>query len=201
MRPYRIRIKHMIQNIFLIKLRIFIMRLTLVFSTVLLGACGAGSFVAATYVAGSMTSSERINPQIELQDLSKESDPDRWVHHPETRIRRCMLMHAVEYGTAEQFRELLKNGANPKRCKGGPDILFDALLTRAAVQRVGFVDGNRNLQLDAEFLEVFREYKIRPANIQRFLSEAQSRGSVTGINYAINDLGANPNLKYTPPGK
>lgn len=178
------------------------MRLMVLFSTaLLLSACGAGSFVAATYVAGSMTSSERIDPQIELRDLSRESDPDRWVYHPQTGVRRCMLMHAVEYGTAEQFRELLKNGANPKRCDGGPDRLLDALLSRAAVQRVGFVDGNRNLQLDAEFLEVFRERKIRPANTQRFLSEAQSRGSVAGINFAINDLDANPNLINAPIGE
>lgn len=132
-----------------------------------------------------------VDPKVELQNLGRESDPNRWVD--QARNRRCVLMLAIEYGTAEQFRELLKNGAIPKRCDGGPDRLLDALLYRAAVQRVGFVDGIRNLRLDTEFLEVFREYQVRPVNVQRFLSEAARRQSVAGVVYAVKDLGAEPN--------
>jgi ankyrin repeat protein len=101
-----------------------------------------------------------------------------------------MLMHAATYGTAPAIRELLKNGADPKRCDGGTDRLLDSVLYRASYER--FM-GNSNTQLDGDVIEVFREFKIRPADAQRFLSQAVRNQSIAGIVYAVKDLGADVN--------
>lgn len=112
---------------------------------------------------------------------------------PVYRTKQCMLAQALRYGTAEQFREILKIGADPKRCDGGVDKLFYDVISIAHQHRNGITQGKPNPQLDKDFLDVLREFKIRPNNVQNFLSDAARLQSIYGIAYAIKELGANPN--------
>lgn len=171
-----------------------VMSFFLILGLPLLNACSSDAMIITALAIGPrFPSEERIPPEVELNHLIRATEVDRMVIDPIYRNKQCPLVQAIRYGTAEQFREIIKLGADLNRCDGGADKLFYELLDAADLQRSGRSQYKYNIKLEEGFLEVFQEFKMRPIDAQKFLTEAARLRSVYGITYAIIDLRANPN--------
>jgi hypothetical protein len=91
--------------------------------------------------------------------------------------RQCPVEYAIKFGTPDGLQALLQSGADPAKCPGSADTLFELFLQRS---RNG--GGHR-------FAYALHDAGFRPSDPKAFLFNAAQLGSAPGVEYVVLRMG------------
>lgn len=100
----------------------------------------------------------------------------------------CLIEYAIQKGSPISLKVLLENGADPGKCPGSTNALFDQIFSRLRIEE------NRFDQPALKFATVLREANYLPTSAIKLLFDAAKQGSPSGVYLAHIILGVPSNV-------